>query len=228
MNITLIRSNKRKNSTTYNSAEYLISKLENVDKVYEFTLPEDMPHICCGCYACIKGDEEKCGGYKYLKPILDAFDDSSLIIFCSPVYVGHIPGQIKSFLDHFGYRWLVHRPDFKMLKKRAVIIASAGGGGLKATVKDIKDSMYYWGVARTYSVCQGIWGYFWDNMPDKFKNSLLKKLDKTARKINKTSEKVTMSLKVKMLYTMFSKLHLKRKMTNVDDEYWIKNYKTEG
>lgn len=36
-----------------------------------------------------------------------------------------------------------------------------------------------------------------------------------------------MSLKVKMLYTMFSKLHLKRKMTNVDDEYWIKNYKTE-
>ena len=85
MNITLIRSNKRKNSTTYNSAEYLISKLENVDKVYEFTLPEDMPHICCGCYACIKGDEEKCGGYKYLKPILDAFDDSSLIIFCSPV-----------------------------------------------------------------------------------------------------------------------------------------------
>ena len=43
MNITLIRSNKRKNSTTYNSAEYLISKLENVDKVYEFTLPEDMP-----------------------------------------------------------------------------------------------------------------------------------------------------------------------------------------
>ena len=187
-----------------------------------------MPHICCGCYACIKGDEEKCGGYKYLKPILDAFDDSSLIIFCSPVYVGHIPGQIKSFLDHFGYRWLVHRPDFKMLKKQAVILASAGGGGLKATVKDIKDSMDYWGVARTYSVCQGVWGYFWDNMPDKFKNSLLKKLDKTARKINKTSEKVTMSLKVKMLYTMFSKLHLKRKMTNVDDEYWINNYKTEG
>ena len=34
-------------------------------------------------------------------------------------------------------------PIFKMLKKRAVIIASAGGGGLKATVKDIKDSMDY-------------------------------------------------------------------------------------
>ena len=36
-----------------------------------------------------------------------------------------------------------------------------------------------------------------------------------------------MSLKVKMLYTMFS-IAFKRKMTNVDDEYWIKNYKTRG
>ena len=50
MNITLIRSNKRKNSTTYNSAEYLISKLENVDKVYEFTLPEDMPDTTRNIY----------------------------------------------------------------------------------------------------------------------------------------------------------------------------------
>ena len=129
MNITLIRSNKRKNSTTYNSAEYLISKLENVDKVYEFTLPEDMPHICCGCYACIKGDEEKCGGYKYLKPILDAFDDSSLIIFCSPVYVGHIPGQIKSFLDHFGYRtvWIIG-------ESQELILSVKGFGDIFGTI----------------------------------------------------------------------------------------------
>ena len=40
---------------------------------------------------------KKCGGYKYLKPILDAFDDSSLIIFCSPVYVGHIRVKLKVF-----------------------------------------------------------------------------------------------------------------------------------
>lgn len=65
MNITLIRSNKRKNSTTYNSAEYLISKLENVDKVYEFTLRRICHIYVAGVYACIKGDEEKCGGYKY-------------------------------------------------------------------------------------------------------------------------------------------------------------------
>ena len=103
-----------------------------------------MPHICCGCYACIKGDEEKCGGYKYLKPILDAFDDSKsyYILFaclCKVIF----PVKLKVFFDHFGYRWLVHRPDFKNAEKRAVIIASAGGGGLKATVKDIKDSMDY-------------------------------------------------------------------------------------
>ena len=64
---------------------------------------------------------------------------------------------------------LVHRPDFKMLKKRGVIIASAGGGGLKATVKDIKGQYGLLKSQRTYSVYPRCLGIFWDNMPDKFK-----------------------------------------------------------
>lgn len=62
MNITIIRATKRKNSSTYNGAKYLVSKLENVENVFEFTLPDDMPHICMGCYACLNGNEDKCGG----------------------------------------------------------------------------------------------------------------------------------------------------------------------
>ena len=154
MNITLIRATRRKNSSTYNAAKYFISKLGNVREVFEFTLPDDMPHVCRGCYLCLEGKEEKCGGYEYLKPINDAFAKSQLIIFCTPVWCFHAPGQIKSFFDHYGFRWLVHRPDFDMMNKQAVIIATAGGGGLKSAVKDVKDSMDYRGVARTYTVTQ--------------------------------------------------------------------------
>lgn len=50
MNITLIKATNRKNSSTYNGAKYLISRLDNVGEVFEFTLPDDMPHICGGCY----------------------------------------------------------------------------------------------------------------------------------------------------------------------------------
>lgn len=220
MNITLIRATKRKNSSTYNAAKYFISKLKNVDEVFEFTLPEDMPHICRGCYACLYGNEDKCGGYEYLKPINEAFSKSQLIIFCCPVWCFHAPGQIKSFLDHYGFRWMVHRPNFDMMNKQAVIITTAGGGGLKSAAKDIKDSMDYWGVARTHTVRQSVWGYFWSDMPDKFKKSFIKKLDKTAAKVDKCAEHLKPSLKVKYLYKMFAKLHLNGKMWEIDNEYW--------
>ena len=120
-----------------NAAKYFVSKLDNVEKVYEFTLPDDMPHVCRGCYACLNGKEEKCGGYEYLKPINAAFSDSEVIIFCCPVWCFHAPGQIKSFLNHYGYRWLVHRPNFDMINKQAVIITTAGGGGMKSAAKDM-------------------------------------------------------------------------------------------
>lgn len=223
MNITIIKATNRKNSSTYNAAKYFISKLSDVGEVFEFTLPEDMPHICRGCYVCLYGHEEKCGGYEYLKPINDAFSRSQLIIFCCPVWCFHAPGQIKSFLDHYGYRWLVHRPNFEMLEKQAVIITTAGGGGLKSAAKDIKDSMDYWGIARTHVVTQSVWGYFWNDMPDKFKKSFEKNLDKTAKKVEKHAENLKPSLKVRSLYNMFLKLHLNNKLWEIDNAYWKEN-----
>ena len=224
MNITIIRATKRGNSSTYNATKFFISKLHDVGKVFEFNLPDDMPHVCCGCYACLKGKEDKCGGFEYLKPINEAFSKSDLIIFCCPVWCFHAPGQIKSFLDHYGWRWLVHRPNFDMRNKQALIISTAGGGGLKSATKDIKDSMEYWGVARTYTVTQAVWQYFWNDMPDKFKNELEKKLSKVAKKIEKNSRDLKPSFHVKMLYSMFSYLHLNDKMWEIDNEYWKENF----
>ncbi len=224
MNITLIRATKRKNSSTYCGAQYFISKLHNVGEVFEFTLPDDMPHICRGCYACLHGNEEKCGGYEHLKVIDAAIAKSDLIVFCSPVWCFHAPGQIKSFLDHYGYRWIIHRPNFDMLRKQAVIITTAGGGGLKSAVKDIKDSMDYWGVARTHTVTQSVWGYFWNDMPEKFKTEYEKKLAKTAAKVERCAANLKPSLKVKYLCKMFAKLHLDGKMWEIDNDYWKENY----
>lgn len=225
MNVTVIKATNRKNSSTYNAAKYFLSRLSEVEEVFTFTLPDDMPHVCRGCYACLHGKEEKCGGYAYLKPINEAIAKSQLILFCCPVWCFHAPGQIKSFLDHYGYRWLVHRPDFSMIRKQAVIIATAGGGGLKSAVKDIKDSMDYWGVARTHVVTQSVWGYFWNDMPEKFKKSFLKKLDKTAAKAERCAKRLKTSLKVKYLRGMFQKLHLSDKMWEIDNAYWKEQLK---
>ena len=223
INITVIKATNRKNSSTYNAAKYFISRLGEKGEIFEFTLPKDMPHICRGCYACMHGNEDKCEGAEYLKPINEALSKSQLIIFCCPVWCFHAPGQIKSFLDHYGYRWLVHRPNFDMINKQAVIITTAGGGGLKSAAKDIKDSMDYWGVARTHIVKQSVWGYFWNDMPEKFEIAFKKKLDKTAIKVERYAKTLKPSLKVKYLYKLFETLHLKDKMWEIDNKYWKDN-----
>lgn len=111
MNITIIYPHKRKTkSSTYGIAQMVLDRLLSGGTLHEFYLPQDMPHVCAGCYACMNGREDKCGGHEYMQKLIAAIDDSELIVFCAPTYVYHIPGQVKTLLDHFGYRWLVHRP----------------------------------------------------------------------------------------------------------------------
>ena len=120
MNITVIyATGRRAQSSTYNLARLLICELLDNGRLFEFQLPKDMPHICMGCYACIRGQEQKCGGSAALAPILAAMEQSELLIFCAPTYVFHVPGQMKTLLDHFAYRWMVHRPDLSFMKKQA-------------------------------------------------------------------------------------------------------------
>ena len=37
-----------------------------------------------------------------------------------------------------------------MCKKQAVVIATAAGGSMKSTVKDMADSLEMWGIAKIY------------------------------------------------------------------------------
>ncbi len=62
-----------------------------------------------------------------------AMDEADVIILASPVYVYHSTGAMKAFLDHYGYRWMVHSPEESMFKKQGVCISTAAGAGMKST-----------------------------------------------------------------------------------------------
>ena len=221
MNITVIYATGRKaRSSTYNIAQLLIKELLDNDRLFEFQLPKDMSHMCVGCYACIKGQEEKCGGAAALAPILAAMEQSELIIFCTPTYVFHVPGQMKALLDHFAYRWMIHRPDLSFMKKQAVIINTAGGGGTGSTVREIKDSTDYWGIARTHILSQKVWDYEWTNLPEAFRKSAENKVKRTARSVRRHARHLKPSVKVKCLFTLYRFLHKRQKMSAIDDAYW--------
>lgn len=221
MNITVIYATGRKaRSCTYNIAQLLIKELLDNDKLFEFQLLGDMSHICVGCYACIKGQEQKCGGAAALAPILAAMEQSELIIFCTPTYVFHVPGQMKTLLDHFAYRWMIHRPDLSFMRKQAVIINTAGGGGMRSTVRELKDSTDYWGIARTHILSQKVWDYDWTNLPESFRASAEARVKRTARSVRCHAGHLTPSVKVRCLFTLYRFLHKRQKMSAVDDAYW--------
>lgn len=221
MNITVIYATGRKaRSCTYNIAQLLIKELLDNDKLFEFQLPGDMPHICVGCYACIKGQEQKCGGAAALAPILAAMEQSELIIFCTPTYVFHVPGQMKTLLDHFAYRWMIHRPHLSFMRKQAVIINTAGGGGMRSTVRELKDSTDYWGIARTHILSQKVWDYDWTSLPESFRASAEARVKRTARSVRCHAGHLTPSVKVRCLFTLYRFLHKRQKMSAVDDAYW--------
>lgn len=96
MNITIIYPHKRKTkSSTYGIAQMVLDRLLSGGTLHEFYLPQDMPHVCAGCYACMNGREDKCGGHEYMQKLIAAIDDSELIVFCAPTYVYHIPGRSR-------------------------------------------------------------------------------------------------------------------------------------
>ena len=95
-------------------------------------------------------------------------------------------GAMKAMLDHFGYRWMPHRPAKEMFGKRAVIITQCLGAGGKSAAKDIKDSLSWWGISSikvcTFSLMSDI---LWDRIPEKKRRRMTAKLVDTAGQIKR-------------------------------------------
>ena len=116
MQIVMIHGQNHRGST-YHIGKMVADALGGT--VTEFFLPRDFGSFCVGCNNCFMKDESLCPHHAKLKPITDAMDDADVLILTSPVYVYHATGAMKAFLDHYGYRWMVHRPEPAMFHKQA-------------------------------------------------------------------------------------------------------------
>lgn len=216
MKITVIYGQSHKGST-YHIAKMLADKLDG--EVTEFFLPKDFDSFCVGCTACFAKSETLCPHYKKLKPITDAIDDADVIILASPVYVYHVTGSMKAFLDHYGYRWMVHRPEEKMFSKQAVCISTAAGAGMKSTNKDMADSTFFWGVAKTYKYGVSVRAVAWDGVNDKIKSRIENKTTALAQQIIGNNGRVRPSIKTRAFFNAMRLLQ-KSGWNEVDANYW--------
>lgn len=216
MKIVIIHGQSHKGST-YHIARELAEKIGG--DISEFFLPRDFGEFCLGCNTCFTTTETGCPHYEKLRPITDSLDEADVIILASPVYVFHATGAMKAFLDHYGYRFMVHSPEESMFKKQGVCISTAAGGGMKSTIKEMADSFFFWGVARIYKYGKAVAAVNWNGVSEKKKSKIDKETTVLARKIVKRAGRVKPGLKTRIV---FFAMHLFQRngFNQKDVEYW--------
>lgn len=215
---TVIIHGQNHKGSTYHIARMLADKVGG--EVTEFFLPRDFSDFCVGCAQCFEKAEEKCPHYEAQQKILHVMDEADLIILASPVYVYHVSAPMKNFLDHQGHRWMVHRPKPEMFRKQAVCVSTAAGAGMKSTNKDMADSLFFWGVAKTYKMGYAVRAIDWKHVPEKTKQAIEKETTKAANQIRKKNGKVTPGLKTKAFFYAMRFVQKKIGWNKADADYW--------
>lgn len=183
MKITVINGTEL-HGITYKIKELFLETFKSKADITEFYLPKDGPGFCIGCKQCFGGKTELCKDAVCIQKIEKALLEADLLVFTSPSYVMHATGAMKAMLDHFGYRWMPHRPAKEMFGKRAIILTQALGAGETSTAKDIKDSLSWWGISYIRKCHFKLMGdVIWDRLSEKKRAQITKGVTSAARKL---------------------------------------------
>lgn len=221
MKVLIINCSQRnEKSITYNLAKIQANLLnvekENIDNI---KLPKDFPKYCYGCSNCIMGNASKCPNFEFINPLKEKINNADVLIFAVPVFVFGIPGYTKSFLDHFAYQWIVHRPNEKMFSKQSIIITSSAGSTNKYAIQTMKQNLTFWGISKIYAL--GIKSYCYDWKEFKQTNKYTKKMKKLSEKIYSNFRKaIKPNIKVKYWFFIIRMLNKKGIFSESDREYW--------
>lgn len=106
-----------------------------------------------------------------------------------------------------------------MFSKRAVVISTAAGAGMKSTNKDMADSLSFWGVPKIYKIGFGIHATSWSKVSDKMLAKIEKKIDSIDAKFKSDSFEPKVSAKGRMYFTIFHFAN-KKGWNPADSAYW--------
>jgi len=229
MKILIINGTDYKKNT-YFIAKQLVSKLpcQKTD-IKEIVLPRDLPEHCAGCGVCFRQDISLCPHRETTKRLQQMLDKADVLIFVSPTYVYHSTGAMMDFLDHFCSIWLLHKPMKSMFQKQAVVISTSAGKGHKSAIKDVVDSLQYWGIPRIYTLGISLKAEAINKTSPKKIKYIYNSTSKIANKIKNRYGNVTPSPHAKYLFKTIRALIRHVDMQPTDKEYWKKQgwlYKT--
>jgi len=232
MKITIIHGTNRRGST-YHITHQIIESLDKriQPTLTEFFVPQALPQACIGCFRCIFEDESKCPHASYTEVIKTSMLEADLIILTSPVYVFNVSGSMKSFLDHFGYQWMSHRPEKSMFNKLGLSVVTAAGAGLNPTQKTLKTNFNFWGIKQTFGFKHAVMAKSYQEIP----SSVQLKIDKKSKKLAQSISKAYLYPKKKpelITRLYFSIMRFGKKghpeWNEADHKHWLKNHYFES
>ncbi len=221
MKIVLIHGQNHKGST-YHIGRMIADKIDAKKEVTEYFLPKDLNHFCLGCYKCIEGDEN-CPFYEEKRSIMEDVEAADLLIFTSPTYCLRSSAPMKSFIDLTFTYWMVHRPRKSMFTKKALVVSTAAGQGMKSAIKDVKTALFYWGVPSIKSYGVALQAMNWDMVSAKKKGKIQKDTTRIAKRVSK-GKKPFVGIKTRFIFKMMAVMQSAGMGSSpVEKEYWEKN-----
>ena len=221
MKIVMLNGQNHKGST-YNIGRLIANRIEGEKEITEFFFPRDLNHFCMGCYNCIE-NQSACPFYEEKKKIVDAIDEADLLIVTTPTYCMHMSAPLKSFFDLTFDLWMPHRPMKSMFTKKAVIVSTAAGTGVKSAMKDVEDCLFYLGVPYIIKYGLPVQASSWQEVSRKLKAKIDKDTASIARKLSKGG-KPSIGIKTRFMFNMMGMMQKKGwNSSPVETKYWKDN-----
>ncbi|MFA0815775.1 MAG: flavodoxin family protein [Anaerofustis sp.] len=221
MKIVILHGQKHKGST-WNIVNMLLYQLQDEANEIEEFYVTDFPS-CIGCFRCFYEGEQCCPHYESVNAIAVSLEQADMIFLESPCYCMGMSGQLKSFLDHMGYRWMPHRPDGKMFQKIGVTLSTAAGMGSAKTAKEMKRHLFYWGVGKQFSYGANVNASSWSEVSQKKKTGIKRDIAKLAYRIKKAARRGNPSFFTKLLFYMMRLSQKDNSWNPADRTHWEEN-----
>jgi len=218
LKITMIHGQNHKGST-YHIGRIFSEKLAIEADITEFFLPRDLNHFCMGCYKCIE-DETKCPYYPEKRVIVDAMENSDLLVFTTPNYCMGPSASLKALIDMMFDYWMSHRPKEWMFTKKAVVISTTAGAGAGRAIKSVKTSLFYWGVPYIKSYGISVMAKNWAEVKETKKVKIENDMSKLARRLSRVGPP-RVGIKTRFLFRMMANMHRAGwDSSPVEKQYW--------
>lgn len=209
MKILTIIGSPKKRGNSYQAARKLEDEMKKKgDYEFEYIFLKDA-HLeaCKGCFNCFTRGIELCPLKDDREMIENKMKEAEGLVLVSPVYAITVTALMKNFIDRTAY--LCHRPAYH--GKKALMLSTTGGIGLKETLNYMEMIAEAWGYKVT-GKC-GLITAPWPSttvLEKKYTSSLEKsasQFDKSLKSMNKEkSGEIKVGLKNYMNFKIFKTL----------------------